>query len=1266
MSVLGTHMRVDGYTVWDCIRETEQSEVYTGIRNADGLRVVLKAYRSSRGTAEQRCLHEYQMLDRIGSPDVVRPVEVVSDARGSVLVVERFSGFPLSRYVKGPAILLADFCWIALGVSRSLAAVHAARVIHKDIKLSNILVDPVHQRICLIDFGISAEFGRAEHVASPEVGEGTMQYIAPEQTGRMGLGIDFRTDLYSLGASFYELLTGQPPFGQREGAELVLAHIAMRPRSVCELLPHASPTLSRLIDRLLEKDPELRYQTAQGLAADLEQCQKQLETSGEIDPDFELGGADRSDRLRFPNKLYGRDHEVSVLCEAQARAASGAVEWVLLEGRAGIGKSSLVGVVREPVVRAGGYLAEAKFDPDRRERPYAGFAEAIDGFVNQILAGSHTRLPVWRDTLAKELGALAGVLVDLVPSLGFLIDDFPEVPRVGPREQRERLNLAVTRLVRAAGRTPHPLVFFFDDLQWADEGSLSLLDAVARESGFESLLVIVGYRPLELEENGAASQLVALLSGEALEARKLSPAPLCDEDISCMLADVLGRPASETEWLAREVARKSQRNPLLVRRLLFHLWDRDLIRYQHPNGWVWDRQRISEAEITDDVAALVAARVDALPADARALVELASLVGTVFDVEILVRLGEVGRVEALQQLMGLVEQGLIAPCREGFKFVHDRIREAAKSRLDLDHRTRLHHRVANVLLADTPAERLPDVLFEVADHLIAALPLLSAEERIRALELLSQAAHKGLAKGASSAALHYSRNALRLLEDADWRERFSVVFELQLRAADAAVNLQQFDFAADRLELLRKYPLDPLEQAQVRSRQVSIASVTTEVDAVDIALSALREFDIRWPAEPSWLRIRLDMAYTNWRIRGPRDRSMFTGVPAADLSWIAPLLIIRTAAAPFNLRSNRLYALATSYTLRAYRRHWPVNSPALVLAAYANLSISIHGDVRRAQELAQAAEVWLEERPAADTRAHSHLILYSLVYAWVRPRRALLGPLAEVVAAERELGNIEYTLMARFRLASETSFAGVPLAQAAVPLAELVEVERRTSRSTGVIMRHAYALLSAESESPLDWSSEEASLRSMLDSMQISEIYSAIHVVAVLSFFGRFELVSSICERLDRELHLAGGLGTMQVEHVFYQGLAASGMSEISRTSRERMAHRRLLRRSLRKLRTWARKNGDFLHMARLLEAELKRGHRSPAAASQLYEEAARMARRVGYVHHVALCHERKSELLAASNRSTAARTPRAAAIEAYREWGAHAKVNLLAALDPA
>jgi hypothetical protein len=1258
-------LHVDGYTVWQLLQETPSSQIYTGTRQADGLRVVLKVYRG-RGS-ERSGLHakrEFEHLQRIQHPGVVRPVELKPHGDGEVLIVERVLGESLAHHVRTCRFTIAEILAIGLGVAQSLAAVHDARVIHKDLTLTNVLIDRETLRSCLIDFGISAEFGRAERAAPPQGAEGTVRYMAPEQTGRVGLGIDFRTDLYSLGVILYELFTGRPPFSHRDPLALMNAHIAERPRPVVEIEPGVPVALSRIVMKLLEKDPERRYQTARGLAVDLEQCQKQLRASGEIDDEIALGGEDASDQLRFPRKLYGRELECAELLGAFERCAQGNAEVVLLVGPTGIGKSALPSVLQEHLARTGGYLAEAKLDPDLSERPYAGFAAAFTAWVDQILAERSDRHEMWRERIRAGVGGIGRVLLELAPNLAYVVDDFPAVPTLQSHEARERLALGVIRFVQTIARPAHPLVLFLDDLQWADAGSLFLLGALLRSLDPGALLVIGGIRDGEVDAGHPLSRLLTELSAGHIRIQRLTLAPLRSEDTAALLADALDVAPEKAAPLARCLGPKVQHNPLLLRRLLFHLWDRNLIWHEHGRGWVWDEQRLTEAEITDDAAALVAARIHALPPEARGIVKVASLLGTVFDVETLVEISETDRLTVMQQLVSLAHQGLIAPCRDGFKFVHDRLREAAQSGVETDERASWHHRAARLLLERTPPERAPAVAFRLAEHLSRCLDRLSEAERPAALEAFFLAGRGALENGAPGTASYYLELARSLLTEGDWSARFDVCFEIHLRGAEASFQLGSPDAALDLLAALEKRPLDRLHEGRVIAQRVAVYCLARPRDALELTLAAVRRFGLRWPSKPSLLRARFEVLRTDWCLRNPLDPTTFpTGRRHSDLSWMAPILIVAIASGPITQHSNRLSLLCAAHALRMFHRHGLVDrSPGFGLATYATFRILVRGDLKGAERYARAAMQWSEAVPHGPTDLRCRGTLEAYVFSWIKPRRTILDPLQRVASEARELGQVEWSVYALQHHVSFAALSGVSLASIEQRIEALRAVESRIGEVYSDAYRRIYALLRAPAGSSIDWDAESAALQALCQRRSSSDVYIGVQWVAVLCIFGELELALAEVERLRPRIAVVGAPGSRLADYTLFRGLCHASLAERTRAS-QRTRHLWILRLCARQLQTWARHGPDFVHMAQLLRAELTRVRGQTHHALRQYQEAAQQALKAGYLHHAALCHERRAGLLARTRRATEAEAALGTASELYDEWGASAKVEQIAEL---
>src|SRR5579863_3903121 len=446
----------------------------------------------------ERLAREYELRDSLDAAWAARPVELVLELGRTMLVLELPGGEPLGRLIGRP-MELGKFLRCAVAILGALGRVHERGLVHKDIKPSNILVDIVAGRAWLTGFGLASLLPRERQSAEPpEFIAGTLPYMAPEQTGRMNRSIDSRSDLYSLGVTFYEMLTGSPPFTASDPMEWVHCHIARQPAAPSERLRNVPSAVSAITMKLLSKTAEERYQTAAGVERDLLRCQSQWESVGSID-DFPLGEQDTPDHLMIPEKLYGRDREVDTLLTAFDRiVAGGRPELVLVSGYSGIGKSAVVNELHKPLVPPRGLFASGKFDQYKRDIPYATLAQAFQSLVRPLLSKGEDELRQWRDALREALEPNGLLIVDLVPELKHVIGEQPPVPELPPSEAQRRFQMVFRRFIGVFARPEHPLALFLDDLQWLDAATLDLLEDLLTQTDLQHLLLIGAYRDNEV------------------------------------------------------------------------------------------------------------------------------------------------------------------------------------------------------------------------------------------------------------------------------------------------------------------------------------------------------------------------------------------------------------------------------------------------------------------------------------------------------------------------------------------------------------------------------------------------------------------------------------------------------------------------------------------------------------------------------------------------------------------------------------------------
>ena len=619
---------------------------------------------SERAAASVR--HEFELLRDITLPGIVRVLGLVDTGSGLALAMEDAGDSNLALRMQSGPLSIAACLDVAVQLAEAVARLHDAQIIHRDIHPGNVVWDSEREVATLCDFAIARTLPTlVMESPNPNQLEGTLPYMSPEQTGRTGRSVDWRADLYSLGATFYELLTGTPPFVGRDAGALAHAQIARLARPPHELNSQVPLTLSRLVLKLLEKDPEQRYQSATALAEDLQEAKKQWLRSSTIEP-FPLAAHEVPRGLSIPDKLYGRDEELQSLADAFARTCAGGRELVLVTGGPGIGKSALVDRLRPSVSQAPGYYAAGKFDQLQRSVPFSGLAQALRSLVRQLLTESETALERWRARIEDAVAPNGQLLIALMPELDRLLGPQPPVLEVGPVESRNRFHLLLTRFLRVFAQPEHPFVLFLDDLQWVDAASLQLLEQWVSDAASHHLLVIGAYRDNEVGASHPLALCLSALRDTGCDIHTIHLKQLDASAIAQLAADTFAEDIARMRFLADLVVRKSAGNPFFVRRLLHSMHAQGLFRFlSDSHRWTWDESEIERAPIADNVLDLMMLTIDRLPRSAQQLLETGACIGHQFELGTLAELTDLSLKAVTEQLWPAIEDGLLVPVHDG-------------------------------------------------------------------------------------------------------------------------------------------------------------------------------------------------------------------------------------------------------------------------------------------------------------------------------------------------------------------------------------------------------------------------------------------------------------------------------------------------------------------------------------------------------------------------------------------------------------------------
>ncbi|AFZ19746.1 AAA family ATPase [Allocoleopsis franciscana] len=810
-------IKFPGLTVITQIHESANSLVYRGIRQFDQQPIILKLLKEDYPTPSQLIHYrqEYEILRKLDLEGVVKVYNLQNYQNTLVILLEDFGGESLKRWLGEKSFSLSEFLPIALQITQSLGQVHHHNIIHKDINPSNLVFNPQTGQVKLIDFGISTVLARENpSLTSPQLLEGTLAYISPEQTGRMNRSLDYRTDFYSLGVTFYELLTHQLPFQTEEALELVHCHIAKQPVPPHVLEPDIPKIISDIVMKLMAKTAEERYQSAWGIHRDLAECWHQLQQRGKIST-FILASADISSRFQIPQKLYGREREVEILLRAFERVATGRVdteeenseqvisqnpkgkshiEMMLVEGYSGIGKSVLVQELYQPITQRRGYFIRGKFEQLQRNVPYSAVIQALTELVRQLLAESEVQLQQWREKLLQSLGSNGQVIIDVIPEVELIVGFQSPVPTLGATESQNRFNLVFQNFIAVFVSPLHPLVIFLDDLQWADRPSLKLMELLMTSSE-PGLFLIGAYRDNEVSSAHPLRLTLKDIKNTGTIVNKIFLKPLDLITVNQLISDTLNCSGKRTLPLAELVLAKTEGNPFFVNEFLKSLYAENLLNFIPPQPtlergeWRWDLEQIKARGITENVVELMAAKIQKLPESTQQVLKLAACIGSRFELKTLAVVSEKSPQETAVNLHSAVVEGLILPLSDAYevigdwessmtndqlpitdyqspipveyKFIHDRIQQAVYSLISEDvevrHcRARTHRQVGQLLLQNIPANQREEKIFDIVNQLNLGIELISDQsERDELAKLNLMAGKKAKASIAYEPAFKY-------------------------------------------------------------------------------------------------------------------------------------------------------------------------------------------------------------------------------------------------------------------------------------------------------------------------------------------------------------------------------------------------------------------------------------------------------------------------------------------------------------------------------
>lgn len=1266
-------LAIDGYTITETLRENDRFVLQRALRSCDDRPVLLKSPSSKHCSPEtiRQLEHEWDITRALAPGFVLQPLALERRSDRLLLVLEDVPGAPLSRLLGAP-MSIGRFLRIAVATTAALARLHEHDILHKDIRPDNVLVDVETDQVRLTDLGLASLLPREYQDARHQILiEGSLAYMSPEQTGRMNRAIDQRTDLYSLGVTFFEMLTGELPYRATDPLDWIHCHIARAPRSPEEIVPGLPGALSAIVLRLLSKVAEDRYQTARGLEHDLQRCLAQWRTEERVDL-FPLGEQDVSDRFHVPQKLYGRDRDLQVLQGSFERVvASGSPELVLVSGYSGIGKSSLVHELHKPIGAAQGRLLTGKFDPQKRDVPYATVVQACVEIIRQILTEPEDRIARLRDRLLLALGPNAQLIIEIIPQLELIVGPQPPVARLPLTQERSRFYLVFQRFIGAFTSDEHPLAIFLDDLQWADAGSLALLKHLITHPDTRNLLLIGAYRDNEVGPTHPLALALDEIRTAGVAPRSVVLTPLSPEDLDQLVADALRCDVERSRPLSALVEEKTRGNPFFVLQFLMALVQRSLLAFDRAAGsWTWDLHRIEAEGYTDNVVEFMVAKVNRLNPGTRAALMLAACAGNQIDSGTLAAVGWKEDQEVHRELWEALREGLMIRLGDTYHFLHDRVQQAAYLLIPEDRRAGMHLAIGRALLATTPAAHLEERVFDVVNQLNLGGSLVTdPSERARLVALNLRAGQRAKASTAYASAASYLSAGIHMLDSSSWSTQYELAYELHVELAASAYLSGETERAASLLSALFDRAETRLQKAAIRRLEVDLYTSRGELgEAVARAAQGLSLFGIVVTPHPTQTEVLAEYERV-WRLLGDRPiEALLDLPPMTDPELGAAQDILAVLFAPALSVDRNLPLLAYCQMVNISLVHGNSDASALAYAYFGMIIGPAFGRYQEGYRFGKLGHDLMEQRRSIAYQAKIGIIFGDNTLYGTHHLEKALPYLSAAFQAANETGDVTFACYCCNRIAVDRLVLGHPLEDV------FEETERRLSftrkvpfdASTQVLigiqrlvqnLRGRTAHFSTFDSPDFDEAAYEAAMDRYSWSVVTCWYYVMKLEARVLS--GDFDQAIAAAARAG-ELLYSSIAHIQEPEYWFYGALALAGAHD-GKGATEQAAIVASLREHAQKLDVWAQSCPEnFSNKHALVAAELARIEDRPLDAMRLYEDAARLARENGYLQNEAIANEAAARFYLARGLPTSAAGHLREARRGYARWGAEGKVAQL------
>ena len=1286
------------YQIISKIYESNSSLIYQSFLTETNQPIILKFLKDDYPVPSEltRYKQEYKIISHLNDDYIIKAYDLQRYENRLVILLEDFGGQSLENLLKQEHFSLADFLEIALKITKGLIAIHDAKYIHKDINPSNLVYNRKTKELKIIDFGISTTL-QTENVSQQtnDLLEGTLAYLSPEQTGRINREIDYRTDFYSLGVTLYQLLLKLLPFSSHDPMELIYAHIAKTPIPPHEKNEQIPLSLSKIIMKLLAKAPEDRYQSAYGLKVDLEFCLEQFKTQKRI-PNFAIAQQDYCDRLQIPKKLYGREKELEQLAASFERVCQGNREILLVSGYTGIGKSTLINEINQFVTQRNSYFISGKFDQFKRNVPYAFLIQAFQGLIRQLLRESEASLRNWREKILAAIGRNGQLIIDVIPEVEIIIGKQPSLPKLDLLESQRRFNLVFQDFINVFTQPQHSLVIFLDDLQWADFASLDLLKLLAINKNSEYLLILGAYRDNEVSASHPLIQILEEIKQYGIPVHDILLKPLNLREINQLISETLNCSVEKIYPLAELIFYKTNGNPFFLNQLLQYLYKRNLLFFNfQTKHWQWSLQEIQQIGITNNVVELMLEKIEKLPENTQNILQLAACIGNQFTLDSVAKISHQSLSETAKQLWYALNEGLILPLsndyriplllEEGqenslekirtirYRFLHDRVQQAAYTLIEAEDRKQVHWQIGSLLKASTDASQLSENIFDIVNHLnIASDLIIEITEKNELARLNLIAGNKAVEASAYKAALEYLKTAQFLLPEDCWQNHYALTVEIYQKIIETEYINSTFFRASPLIKIVENNAKTILDRVKIYKIQILYyVSQNQMQEAIDLNLQALNLLDVSLSETP------------------PPDLEIQTFLDLPEIKDDQKLLameMLMTAMPPVYRAAPEMLPQFAFTMVRLCLENGNSSYAAYAYSFYGLVLCSSIVGIESGYQFGQLSLKLLEQFETKTLLSKVYALFYIFIQPWKEHLVKSIEPLNRGVKLGLETGDVDYAAYNAASYCGYSLFSGENLSTATKKSISLLDIFKNINnnyannslkiwRQLGDKLMHG--LKTNPSSLTGTYLNEEETLAQVKMTQDLTCVfYIYWSKIFLFYIYKQYDLAveSSI---LAQSYEFAIVSSAYWAQYKFYYALAILGQcdqtlspihpdEQPNQDQAELSKQLELVEEHQNQLRQWLTYSPiNYQHKYDLVEAEKAKLLGQYWQASELYEKAIQGAKEAEFIHEEAIAYERAAEFYLGLGRSQIGKLYLNNARHCYSQWGSEGKVQQLEAEYP-